>query len=86
MREFNMAKKDKKLVLLEESCIGCGNCASVCPSNLKQQKDIDFDVDTEARAIAVSNGMAVIDYNLCIACGICAKNCPVNSLTIEVVA
>ena len=81
-----MAKKDKKLVLSEESCIGCGICASVCPSNLKQQKDINFDVDTEAMAIAVSNGMAVIDYDLCIACGICAKNCPVDSLMIEVAA
>ncbi|MCK4937792.1 MAG: 4Fe-4S binding protein [Methanosarcinales archaeon] len=81
-----MAKKDKKLVLMDESCIGCGICTTVCPTNLKKEKDINFDVNTEPRAIAVSNGKAFIDYNECVACGICAKTCPGNSLTIEVLA
>ena len=81
-----MAKEDKKLVLSEEDCIGCGICVTVCPTNIKQEKDINFDVDTEPRAIAVDNGQAVINDDLCIACGICTKNCPVDSLTIEVVA
>ena len=81
-----MAKEDKRLVLAKEDCIGCGICVTVCPTNLKQEKDINFDVDTEPRAIAVDNGQAVINDDLCIACGICTRNCPVNSLTIEVVA
>lgn len=81
-----MAKQDKRLVLIEETCIGCGICTTVCPTNLKKEKDIQFDVDTESRAIAVLNGKALIDSNLCIACGICTKNCPVRSLTIEVLA
>ncbi|MCL7415544.1 MAG: 4Fe-4S binding protein [ANME-2 cluster archaeon] len=79
-----MAKQDKKLVLMDESCIGCGICTTVCPTNLKKQKDINFDVDTEPRAIAVSNGNAFIDYDICVACGICTKNCPVSALIIEV--
>jgi 4Fe-4S ferredoxin len=81
-----MAKEDKRLVLAEADCIGCGICVTVCPTNIKQEKDINFDVDAEPRAIAVDNGQAVIDYDLCKACGICTRNCPVNSLTIEVVA
>ena len=81
-----MAKEDKRLVLSEEDCIGCGICVTVCPTNIKQEKDINFDVDAESRAIAVDNGQAIIDYELCKACGICTKSCPVDSLTIEVVA
>jgi 4Fe-4S ferredoxin len=81
-----MAKEDKRLVLSEEDCIGCGICVTVCPTNIKQEKDTNFDVDAEPRAIAVDNGQAVIDYGLCKACGICTRNCPVNSLTVEVVA
>ena len=81
-----MAKKDKRLVLLEENCIGCGICTTVCPTNIKQEKDINFDVDTEPMAIAVTNGLAIINYDLCKACGICTKNCPVDSLVMEVVA
>jgi 4Fe-4S ferredoxin len=81
-----MAKKEMRLVLLEEKCIGCGVCTTVCPSNMKQEKDINFDVDTEPMAIAVTNGMAAVDYDLCRACAICTKNCPVDALTMEVVA
>ncbi len=81
-----MAKEDKRLVLAEADCIGCGICVTVCPTNIKQEKDINFDVDAEPRAIAVDNGQAVINDDLCIACGICTRNCPVDSLTIEVVA
>jgi ferredoxin len=81
-----MAKEDKRLVLAEADCIGCGICVTVCPTNIKQEKDINFDVDAEPRAITVNNGQAVINDDLCIACGICTRNCPVDSLTIEVVA
>lgn len=81
-----MAKEDKRLVRSEEDCIGCGICVTVCPTNMRQEKDINFDVDTESRAITINNGLAIIDYDLCKACGICTKECPVNSLMVEVVA
>jgi 4Fe-4S ferredoxin len=81
-----MAKEDKKLMLSENDCIGCGICVTICPTNMRQEKDINFDVDSEPRAITIHKGRAVIDYDLCKACGICTKNCPLNSLTIEVVA
>lgn len=41
-------------------CIGCGDCADVCP------------VD----AICVANGLAHVDPRVCIACGKCVKTCP----------
>ena len=41
-------------------CIGCGDCADVCP------------VD----AICVANGLAHVDPRVCIACTKCVKICP----------
>lgn len=41
-------------------CLGYGSCANACP----------------AHAIAISNGIAVVDESLCIGCGACAKACP----------
>ncbi len=41
-------------------CLGCGDCAAVCPRD----------------AICIENGIAHIDTRLCIGCGLCAKNCP----------
>lgn len=81
-----MAKEDKRLERSEADCIGCGICVTVCPTNMRLEKDINFDVDTQPRAIAISNGIAVINYDLCKACGICTRNCPVNSLTVEILA
>lgn len=81
-----MAKEDKRLVLLGDDCIGCGICMTVCPTNMRQEKDINFDVDTEPRAIAIINGTALINYDLCKGCGICVKTCPGSSLTVEILA
>jgi len=63
---------DEKLVWKEEICAGCGTCERSCPS--------------EPRAIVITEGKAVIDYNLCDACGICVKECPVKALNFEVLA
>ncbi len=41
-------------------CIGCGDCAAVCP------------VD----AICIFDGIAHIDTRICTGCGLCAKTCP----------
>lgn len=41
-------------------CLGCGDCAAVCPSE----------------AICVKDGIARIDRRVCTGCGLCAKTCP----------
>ena len=41
-------------------CVGCGDCASVCPK----------------RAICVEDGIARVNKKLCIGCGLCVKTCP----------
>lgn len=41
-------------------CLGCGDCASVCPNN----------------AICVTDGVAFVIPERCIGCGLCVKTCP----------
>ena len=47
-------------------CIGCGDCAAVCP------------VD----AICVRNSLAHVNPELCIGCGKCVKTCPKHIISI----
>lgn len=41
-------------------CLGCGDCAAVCP----------------VEAISVVNGVAKVDTTTCIGCGMCVRTCP----------
>lgn len=47
-------------------CVGCGDCASVCPAD----------------AICIRDSLAHIDAGKCIGCGLCVKACPKNIISI----
>ena len=45
-----------------EGCLGCGDCANVCPDN----------------GVKIVNGVAFVDRILCEGCGACVRKCPKN--------
>ena len=47
-------------------CVGCGDCADVCP----------------VAAIKVKEGVAKVDSSLCIGCGMCVSTCPKHIITL----
>ncbi len=55
----------KNFIRIEDSCIGCGTCAKVCPMN-------NITVDKESKTIALGES--------CISCFACTHNCPTNSI------
>lgn len=46
--------------MCKHGCVGCGDCANICPVN----------------AISIKDCIAHIDTRICIGCGVCAKICP----------
>ncbi len=54
------------MIIKENLCIGCGQCAVVCP----------------VQAIKIENKNAVIDEDLCVECGVCYREseCSVNAI------
>jgi len=55
------------LKVVDELCIGCTHCMTVCPT----------------QAIRVRDGKAVIIEERCVDCGNCCKACPVSAILIE---
>ncbi len=52
--------------LCQYGCLGCGDCASACPSN----------------AICMRDGIAHINPKACIGCGMCVNTCPQKSISL----
>ncbi len=55
------------LKVVDELCIGCTHCMTVCPT----------------QAIRVRDGKAIIIDERCVDCGNCCKACPVSAILIE---
>ena len=51
----------------DDTCIGCGACVNVCPTNALTQVE-DLDADCPARKITLR-------YDTCIFCGNCSNDC-----------
>ena len=61
---------EKNIRWLENKCVHCGACASVCPSGA-------FTLDRK------TDMMIRFDPNLCSACFLCIKGCPVRAVESE---
>jgi ferredoxin len=51
----------------DEECVGCAECAEVCP----------FD------ALRMQDGLAVVDGRACMGCGVCVSRCPAGALALD---
>ena len=58
----------EQLIVIEELCVGCGQCTLVC----------------EEGALTAEWGLTKVDDQLCILCGTCIDFCPVEALVMEV--
>ncbi|MDR1701401.1 MAG: aldo/keto reductase [Sporomusaceae bacterium] len=50
----------KRRLLIEDWCIGCGQCAAKCPAD----------------ALSLQEGTAVVNHEKCLLCGYCGAVCP----------
>ncbi|MDA8307969.1 MAG: 4Fe-4S binding protein [Deltaproteobacteria bacterium] len=50
-----------------DECIGCGECAAICP----------------VEAVQMTDGIPVTDTGWCIGCGVCATVCPSDAVFLE---
>ncbi len=58
---------DMKPEIKQDKCVGCGNCAKICP----------------AGAIVIKNKKALINQEKCIGCGECIVVCPTSAIPVQ---
>lgn len=59
---------EKKLLITEDWCKGCGICVEFCPTNV----------------LEIKNGIVtVVDIDKCIKCGLCELRCPDYAIYLE---
>jgi NAD-dependent dihydropyrimidine dehydrogenase PreA subunit len=57
-------------------CVGCDQCASVCPVDAVRLSTSNEPSEKEAE-------WAVVDEKVCLGCGVCVRNCPTGALSLE---
>ena len=68
MKDFRYIDGAAILRLDQEACIGCGQCATVCPHRI-------FGLEEKKARI--------LDQDGCMECGACARNCPVQAIYVN---
>lgn len=54
----------------EDSCINCGLCTAMCP--------------TQALSLDMADRLVLFDVDKCSACGLCTRVCPVHAMKVDV--
>ncbi len=62
--------------IIEDKCVGCGQCSSLCPVNA-------ISLVNEDKTVTDSESRAKIDDKMCLGCGVCVNNCPTGALYLE---
>jgi len=68
MKDFRYLDNTAILRLNPEKCIGCGNCATVCPHRVFELR---------------GKKAVIIDHDGCMECGACATNCPAAAIYVN---
>jgi ferredoxin len=67
MQDFRHLSNVTTLSLDQEACVGCGQCASVCPHGV-------FEIN--------GNKARIVDRDGCMECGACVTNCPPQAVRV----
>ncbi len=62
--------------IIEDKCVGCRQCSSLCPVNA-------ISLVNEDKTVTDSESRAKIDDKMCLGCGVCVNNCPTGALYLE---
>ncbi len=65
--------------VIEEKCIGCGKCETLCPYKAVELIDIMMEFEEVSFIIKKS----YINPALCKGCGTCGANCPVRAISVK---
>jgi len=68
--QSNIISTHKKMVIYDKKCIGCGACATTCP--------------TQCISISDNKKYRILKINIanCIYCGLCSEVCPEKAVTV----
>lgn len=67
LNEIGIIGRVRPVRTTERICTGCGNCVHYCKEN----------------AIAIKNGISVLDEGACVQCGVCVQSCSFNLVKAE---
>ncbi|MGM0645391.1 MAG: NIL domain-containing protein [Thermodesulfobacteriota bacterium] len=67
---ITVAKVSQQISRDEDSCIHCGICTALCP--------------TQALSLDHASRQVVFDVEKCTACGACTRICPVHAMRVDV--